>query len=121
MGEEAGELKSQRLSNSRPHPRPHKSAPAPCKMDFLCFHPEQLAGLWLLGSIHPPSSSGASPRWRCEGREDKTLRVVGDSYCFIPLTSESPLPHFAPLPCAPCNSSPLLLVLSRKVSVLWVF
>ena len=42
MGEEAGELKSQRLSNSRPHPRPHKSASAPCKMDLLCLRPQSV-------------------------------------------------------------------------------
>lgn len=47
MGEEAGELKSQRLSNSQPHPRPHKSSWAPGKKAWLCPHPERPAGLLL--------------------------------------------------------------------------
>lgn len=52
MGEET-RLKSQRLSNSRPHPRPHKSAGAPCEMGFISLHP----GWASRAPAHPPRSS----------------------------------------------------------------
>lgn len=51
LGKEAGwvrrqELKSQRLSNSRPHPRPHKSARGlPARGTSLAFTPGGPAGL----------------------------------------------------------------------------
>lgn len=58
MGEEAGELKSQRLSNSQPHPRPHKSSWAPGKKAWSALTRSSLQG---------SCSVPGAPWWRCGG------------------------------------------------------